>query len=177
MRNCLILILISFLSIACKNNDKQMPIATENSIIETPSKKLTINFTFKTNKADIFKIMMNNIEVDDLQKKNIQIFEEVIPTTQKDAIVAEFDANNISRNIIIDFGSKELKEVEIMSISVSYGNNHFSFDTAKEFDKYFAYNRFIEKEEDSKILKTKKVDGKHYPAITLRQNLINLLKK
>ena len=177
MQKFLLIFLVSVFSFSCKNSDKQ-----DSNIVDTKTeinlqKKFIVNFNFKTSKADIFKITMMNIEVDDLQKKNIEIFEDVIPSTTDDAIVAEFDANNISKNIVINLGNKQVKEVEIISISVSYGDNHFNFNTAKEFHKYFAFNRFVKKDEESKILTTQKVDGRHNPAISMKQNLIKLLNR
>lgn len=170
-----LLIFLTISNTACK--DKEEQISQETFKDKNTPKQLTINFNFKTNKADVFKIMMNNIEVNELQKKNIHVFEEVTPTTEDDIIRAEFDANNISKNILISLGNKEVKEVEIISISVSYGDNHFNFNTAKEFHEYFHFNRFVKKDEGSKTLTTQKVDGRHNPAISLKQNLIKLINR
>jgi len=172
----LIFIVLISLNFSCKNSGEEQVISQEKREA-TPSKQLSINFNFKTNQPDVFKIMMNNIEVDNLQKKNIQIFEDVIPSTNDDAIKADFDANNISNNIIIHLGNETVKEVEVKSILVAYGKNQLTITSAQDLNKYFAFNKFIKRDSTTKILETKRVDGKHNPSFRLRRNLINFLKK
>jgi len=140
-------------------------------------KSLTINFNFKTNKTDVFKIMMNNIQVDELQKKNVHIFENVVPSSSQDEIIGKFDAGDISRSIHIHLGNKERKEVEIVSIHLSYGENQINIATPEDLDKYFVFNKFIEKDPTSKKLKTIKINGQHNPVFSLKLNLINFLTK
>jgi hypothetical protein len=153
------------------------PITQEDTQAVATPKHLTVNFNFKTNKPDMFKIMLNNVEIDELQKKNIHIFENVIPSTEDDAITAKFDADNMSNNVVIHLGNKEVKEVEIKSILISYGNNQINISSPKDLDKYFVFNKFIEKDSTSNTLKTKRVNGQHNPAFSFKRNLINLLKK
>lgn len=177
MKTLKFLLVLICLCISCNTSEKKTSNISEIESTQIESRSLIIEFKFKTNKPDVFKIMMDNIEVDELQKKNIHVFENVTPTSKEDKIIAKFDANNMSKNIIINLGTKEIKEVEIINISISYGDNHYSFDTLNDIKKYFAFNRFIDVSEDNKKIKTKKVDGKHNPAISVRQNLIRLLKK
>lgn len=175
--NILLIIICVIALLSCNTAEKNTSSVSENNLAQVESKKLRIEFVYKTNKSDVFTIQMNNIEVDEIQKKNIHFFENVTPTTKDDRVVVEFDANNLSKTIIINLGHKEIKEVEILNISVSYGDNHYSFDTLNDIKKYFAFNRFIDVVEDSKTIQTKRVDGKHNPALSLRQNLIRLLEK
>jgi cupin superfamily acireductone dioxygenase involved in methionine salvage len=172
----IVLVLFVLLSFSCKNNNEKQIVSIDKKEV-IPQKQLIINFNFKTNKADTFMIMLNNIEVDELQKKNIHIFEDVVSSMAEDAIIAEFGNNNISNNIIIHLGNKTLKEVEVKSIFIAYGENQFSITSAEDLNKYFAFNKFIERDSTNKILKTKKVEGKHNPAFRLKRNLINILKK
>ncbi|OUS02406.1 hypothetical protein A9Q86_03940 [Flavobacteriales bacterium 33_180_T64] len=170
---CLVLLI---LTIGCKKK-------TDKIVLEEKKEEnieqiiLTINFNFKTSQPDVFKIMMNNIEVDELQKKNIHIFEEVVPSTSVDVIIAKFDADNFSKNIVFHLGNKTPKEVEVESILVAYGKNRFNINSAQDLNKYFAFNKFIERDSTSKILNTKRVDGKLNPTFRIKRNLINLLKK
>lgn len=177
MKKTVLLIVTTLIfSSACKDN-------TTNPINEAIKKEiiapkyLTINFRFKTNKTDTFKIMLSNIEVDELQKKNIYIFEDVIPSSGEDSIIAKFDPGNISNSITINLGNKEIKEVEIIEILVSYGSNGIKISTNKDIDKYLAFNRFIERDSTSNIIRTKKVDGLHNPGFSLKRKLINQLRK
>ncbi|WP_417874242.1 hypothetical protein [Xanthomarina gelatinilytica] len=173
-KRILLLLFVIILS-ACKEKSAQTAAQEGTKNFNTP-KQLTVDFNFKTNKADVFKIMMNNIVVDELQKKNIEIFENVIPSSNVDAIVAKFDPGNMSNNIVFHLGNKTIKEVEIKSILVSYGNNQYNISTAKDLSKYFVFNQFIERDSLSKKLIIKKVDGKLFPFFTMKQNLIKLLK-
>jgi hypothetical protein len=120
--------------------------------------------------------MLNNIVVDELQKKNIHFFEDVVPTSEEDAIVAMFDANNISNNIDINLGNKEVKNVEIKSVTISYGDMLFDLTSAEDFNKYLLFNKFIERDSTSKTLVTKRIDGKLNPTIRIKNNLMNQLK-
>ena len=121
--------------------------------------------------------MVNNIAVDELQKKNIHISEEVVPTSGIDEISANFGDNNISNNVLINFGNKEVKEVEIMDITVIFGNNQISLKTPEDQNRYLNFNKFIEKDTTSNKLRTKRVNGAHNPTIYFKRNLVNLLKK
>jgi hypothetical protein len=182
MKKTLLLILISLAFFSCKNEKQDKPSLNNNKLIGQDEevirpKEFLFELVYKTNQDDVFNIMMNNIEVDELQKKNIHIFENVITTTNKDIITAKFDAGNISNNIIVNLGNKEVKEVEIISILVSYGNNTININSPKDIDKYLAFNKFVERDSASNKIKTKKVNGEHRPVLVLKRNLINLLKK
>lgn len=167
---------IIFLNVSCNNNTKQKDVL-ENIEEETIQKQLTINFNFKTNKKDVFKIMLNNIIVDELQSKNIHIYEDVLPSTSFDAIEAKFDTNNISNTIVFSLGNEEVKEVEIKNILVTYGNNQVDIKSPDDLNKYIRFNKFIERDSSSNTLNTKRVDGKLNPSFRIKNNLINLLKK
>ena len=163
--------------IACKNNTKETEVKESTKQVQEIEKELVVKIRFKTNKKDIFRIMLNNVIVDDLQKKNIQVFEEVIPSTDVDQIIAKFDPDNISNNILINLGSKQVKKVDIESIFVSFGKNELNIKSAQDMSKYLVFNKFIDRDSTSTTLNTKKVDGKHNPVINFKRNVINLLKK
>ncbi|WP_439152751.1 hypothetical protein [Winogradskyella sp.] len=172
-----LLTLLATLSFSCNNLGNSKEDHAQNSKKIDIAKKLTIRFNFKTNKSDVFKIMMNNIEVDELQKKNIHIFEEVVPSTGDDTIVVEFDANNMSKQIVFHLGNKNEKELEIKSILVSYGNNQYNLSTVADINKYLIFNKFVERDSLSKNLKTIRLDGRLNPSFRIKNNLINLLKR
>ena len=178
MKNTVLILAIMMLFVACKK-EKPSNMVTEPTpiIIENDIKELIIKLSFKTNKSDVFKIMVNNIAVDELQKKNIHISEEVVPTSGVDKISANFGDNNISNNVLINFGNKEVKEVEIMDITVIFGNNQISLKTPEDQNRYLNFNKFIEKDTTSNKLRTKRVNGAHNQTIYFKRNLVNLLKK
>lgn len=178
MKKILLIILLSIfsLNISCKDKEEKPSREIIKEELNTP-KNLTINFSFKTNKADTFTIMLNNIKVDELQKKNIHIFEDVIASTGEDSILAEFDSDNISNNLIFSIGNKEVKELEIKSILILYGKKQFNISTPEDLNKYIIFNDFIVRDSTSLVLKTKKINGRHNPTFRIKNTLLNSLTK
>ena len=175
MNKIVLLILIIGFSYSCKesSNRKENNIEIENKLI---SKSLTVNFSFKTNKSDVFRIILNNIEVDDLQKKNINIFERVNPSNEFDRIIAKFDSDNLSNNLVINLGNKEQKEIKINTIEFAYDKNAIVI-TKSNFDKFLRVNQFIDYNKENFSIKTKRVNEKHSPSIIARKTLIDFLTK
>ena len=177
MKNIFLVVLVVFLSVACKEKPSESTaISSVEKTQEEPFKELLIVINFKTNKADTFKLMLNNIEVDDFQKKNIHIFEDVISTNTLDVISANFGINNISNQLHISLGNKEEKVVTIETINISYGKNSLSIESSKLKD-FFFFNKFISQDEATSEIKTKKVDGKHSPIMFIKKKAITELTK
>jgi hypothetical protein len=158
------------------NNAKNENTKAEVFAAPKEEKELVVKISFKTSKEDIFKITLNNIVVDELQKKSIQIYETVPPSSSFENIIAKFGVNNISNSIIFNLGNKEQKEIELNNIELSYGVNTIQITTSN-FNKYLRYNQFIDFNEDTFSLKTKRDKGKHNPVIFARKTLIDFLKK
>ena len=74
-------------------------------------------------------------------------------------------------------GNKTIKEVAIENILISFGKNQYNLVSAEDINKYLAFNRFIERDSLSKILKTIRVDGKLNPTFRIKNNLLNLLNR
>ena len=177
MKNGLLALLL-VLTIGCKSDTKENVTASDKTQVEVKSQtnELNVVINFKTNKADNFKISLNNIVVDEFQKKNVQVIEKVSPTTATDIIKAKFGANNISKNITINFGNKVVKEVEIESIELSFGSNTKSIK-ASDLSKNFTMNKYISFDETTFRITTQRVEGKHNPTITLKKTILNKLIK
>lgn len=172
----ILLIAVALTSFGCKKNSQNNTSHNSTNQIEKEKPSLSISLNYKTDKADVFKVLMNNIIIDEFQKKSIQFSEEVVPTSDFDNIKVDFDSDNISKNILIHLGNKVEKTVEIRDITVSYGNKVFKISNASDFNDFLIFNKFIEVDFDRKILRTKKVEGKLHPSFSLRQKLINQLK-
>lgn len=169
-------ILIISVNLSCKDNNSTETSSDVQEVFDIP-KQLIINFNFKTNKSDVFSISMQNIQVDDLQKKSIEIFESVVPSANDDAIIAKFDPENFSKDLVINLGDKEEKSVEIKSILISYGDNQINLTTPADLNKHLVFNRFINRDSLSNKLTTKRIDGRLNPAIRVKRSAINLLQK
>ncbi|MFK7781778.1 hypothetical protein [Psychroserpens sp.] len=168
------LIIISLFQ-SCNNSSKSSP--KESQTIQVQPKSLSIEFSFKTSQADEFKIMMNNITVDELQKKNIHIFEDVVPSTSDDVIVANFDPENLSKEIFCHLGNKVEKEVTIKGVLITYGDKQFNLTSTEDFNKHLDFNKFIERDSTSNKLSTKRVGGKLNPWFRIKNSLINQLQR
>ncbi|MFT4800474.1 MAG: hypothetical protein ACI93N_000232 [Flavobacteriaceae bacterium] len=163
--------LVTLVLISC-NNDKPQ-IEEKSEIIEEKAKELIVEIKFKTNKEDLFKLTLNNIIVDDFQSKRIVVTENVSPTSGIDTLIANF-GENISNVLNINFGNKELKEIEIESINILYGENKIKV-LPSELKKYFVLNKFVELDTSSNKLITRRVDNKFNPSINLKKKvLLNL---
>ena len=171
MKNIFIILLIVVFT-ACKSETKEE--VTTETTPEPVEKEFTFSVSFKTNKSDVFKLMMNNVEVDELQKKNIQVFETIHPTTTVDMFTAKF--GNMSKNIHFNLGNKEEKEIEIDNIQISYGNSSVTVKPA-ELNDYFLLNKFVTQDQSTFKIQTKKIDNAHYPTLILRAREINKLIK
>lgn len=177
MKNIILVVLIALFTFSCLNEQKKesKPIEVEKVKEKEIKKEFIVKINFKTNKEDSFKLMLNNIVVDEFQSKNILITERVAPSSNFESITANF-GENISKGFRVNLGNKEVKEVEISSIEISYGENKLSIN-ANELNSYFTFDRFVNYDTISNKFKTKRVDGKHTPTITLKTRKINLLNK
>lgn len=171
-----LLIVCLFFTIACNTETKEQAVKSEDKVETHIAKELEVVINFKTDKADEFKLLLNNIEVDEFQRKHSQVIEKVAPSSGTDEIVAKFGPNNISNNFSINFGTKEVSQIEIESIKMSYGKNELVV-TGSEIDDFFNINKYIDYDSANNKLNTKRVDGKYYPAINLKRKGINILRK
>lgn len=168
MKKVFFVALIFVLS-SCKN-DK---VETVKEVIQVEEvkevkKEFIVKIQFKTNKEDDFRLLLSNIEVDEFQKKNIQITEKVGPASQFETITANF-GENISGRFTINLGNKEVKEVEINSIKIIYGSNSIECSLA-DIEKHFFWNKYITIK-DNKIV-TVRMNKKHNPTLNLRKKYL-----
>lgn len=173
----LILVLLIVITAGCKNENKaeEQNTQAQTAEVEEPIKELIIEFQFKTNQEDEFKLMLNDIIKDDFQKKNIHILEKVIPTTSAESMTANF-GENISNNFQFNLGNKVPKEVEIFSMNVSYGSNSVQI-TPQNINDYFAVNnKYVQYDTVTNTLKTMKVEGRHFPTILMRSKTLRTLR-
>ncbi|MFD2542895.1 hypothetical protein ACFSSB_11245 [Lacinutrix gracilariae] len=177
MKKLALTFVVALIAFACKNEAKHSEIQeTINSKLIETSPELIVSIDFKTNKVDEFRLLLNNIKVDEFQKKNIQIIEKVSPSSSTDNIIAKFGENNISKLFLIVLGTKELKEVIIENIRLSYGKNNINIKPS-ELEKYFNFNKFIEFDSASNKILTKKVEGKHNPVLQLKPFALKKLEE
>lgn len=172
-RLLLVTICVAFI-IGCKNKETVKSITPDTHLEE--EKELVVDISFKTNKEDEFKLMLNDIVVDDFQKRNIHIIEKVFPNSIFESLSAKFKTDKLSKNFYINFGNKSEKEIVIEYINLSYGNNSIEIKP-EDIGEYFTLNKFIELDSISNNLRTYKRDGGLNPAIVLSRKVLNNLGK
>lgn len=164
------------LIVGCKSETKESAVKNDPAVVVEQIKELKVVINFKTNKEDEFKLLLNNVPVDEFQRKNVHVIEKVMPTSTTETVTAYFGENNISPSFNFNLGVKDNKEVEIESISMSYGPNSISMSGA-ELSEYFTINKYITQDSTTNKLTTQRVDGKYYPAMILRRKAYNALIK
>lgn len=180
MKNLLIILLLIF-TVSCKEESSNTEVQTieniEDSSAEQVIKQLRLGFSFKTNTEDVFKIMLNNITVDDLQTKSIHFTEQMPPMENFEEIVAVFDPNNFSQDLAISLGNAKVKEVILDKITISYGDKAVMASTVSEINDNIVFNKYIDFNQETKVLKTKKLDGQHFPTIIIRPRVLASLSE
>ena len=159
---------------ACKN-EKPAEEAESNPVVEAePVKEFVVEMNFKSNTEDEFKLMLNNVEVDEFQRKNIHVLEKVIPTTSEESLSANF-GENYSTDFQINLGNKTPKEVEFISMTVKYGDRAIQI-SRQNLNEYVAVNnKYVAYDSISGILKTSMVDGRHFPTVIMRKKTLRSL--
>ena len=178
MKKIVLVCVVALLAFACKNEAKETT-QKETKVVVKKAKsnpELKVTISFKSNKADEFKLTLNNVIVDEFQKKNVQVIEKITASNKIDELTASFGENNISKNFVIGLGNKVVKEVEIENITLTYGDNT-QVIKALDLPKHFVFNKFTSFNEAALKINTKKVDGKHAPALILKAKTLNNLKK
>jgi hypothetical protein len=172
----LFLTLLLIAALACKSDSKKKLNVEAQTEAKEQEKELTVIINFKTNKPDDFKLMLNNIVIDEFQKKNIHIIETVASSTSFEPFRANFGKRNISNYLVFNLGNKEQKEIKINTIEFTYGENTILINKSN-FNKFLRVNQFIDYDKNNFSIKTKQVEGKHNPSIFARKTLIDFLKR
>lgn len=179
LKKILFTLCIMALWLSCKeegnksSQEKENNVNTEKKIPQ--EKALSVTISFKTNKADKIRVVMNGIEIDEFQKKSISIIEDVEATTDLDRIVANFDEGNFSRNLMINLGQKGNKAIDIERMIFSYGTKEIVIDK-QNYDKYLKHNHFVERDSLTNRFTIKQTNKKPFtPLIYSRQTLLNEL--
>ncbi len=180
-RIVLVLFCLTFV-FSCKNEETQKEKAkvekTIEPLVEVESNKksnhkLTLAIQYKSDVNDIIQCAYNNIRLDEnLQKANYLLSDSL-------------KADKVSTNIFKMFGDfvplvvqlklgKKPKTILVNNITLKYEDIAINIDGA-DLNKYFVFNKFIEYDSKTKIIKTKMIDKKHAPNFSLRRSYINKL--
>jgi hypothetical protein len=168
-----LLVLFSF---AC-NQDKSeksgesIEPEVEEVITQKPN-KLIFEVELTTTEPDDFRLLANEVFLNNNQFMDISITHK-LNANETSKVMQFVFPENIKPDFQLGFslGTKKTKSVEIKSINLSYGDVVYNV-IPSELVKYFRTNKFIDYNEESGALTTKKIDGKHNPIIFLRKNFL-----
>lgn len=135
-------------------------------------KEFKVEMSFKSNREDIFKIMLNNIVVDEFQSKSIHFNEKILATTNEDKIEVNF-GDNKSKLLLINFGNKNEKTIDISNLKLSYNQKDIII-TSESISNHFLLNKFVSINDKYQLV-TKTVNGQHNPVIVLKVKTLNEL--
>jgi hypothetical protein len=175
MRKIVLVFFIASIGLACKNEQKSSEKPVDIEQVKEKKKEFIVTMSFKTNKEDSFNLRLHNIVFDEFQTKNITITEKVSSSSGYDSLTANF-GENISNSFSITFGNKEVKEIEIASMSISYGDKIIEV-SPENVSNYFVFTKYISQDTISKKLVTKKIGNTHTPTIILKGRQLQNLQK
>ncbi|HMC00677.1 MAG TPA: hypothetical protein VKN14_06545 [Flavobacteriaceae bacterium] len=174
MKRRILLLIIVLISFGCKTDSNEKKKQDEVEKETDLKKEFVVKMKFKTNRSDNIKMVLYNIISDEYQNKYIVINESIVLTSEMDMLTANF-GENISDNFRINFGEKEIKEIEIESIELSFDKNTLLIEPS-EIINYFDFNEYIVQDPISYKLQTKRIEEKLHPIIYLKPQYMRELQ-
>lgn len=171
MKKFLLVLLCLTLFTSCKNEKDSNTKGTIVSVVEPSRLQLKINC--KSDKPDVLQCAFNRIEFKNNREGNYIITDKIATSQESKLYNFEMFDDNIVTLLQVKFGKQE-KNVVVDNIILKYGKTIITIK-GNEIDKYFAFNKFIEYSPENSIIKTLKIDGKHFPSMTLKKGHINKL--
>lgn len=175
MKKIILVGLVILFTFSCSNEPKKESKPIEIEKVKETKKEFIVKISFRTNKSDSFILMLNNIVIDEFQRKDINIKEEVSQASNFELITANF-GESISESFRINIGNKEVKNVEIDFIKISFGEKKLEM-SSRELGNYFSFNDFVSYDTINSKFETRRIEGKHYPFLILKKEFMISLTK
>jgi len=169
MKKCLIILAI--IAIGCTKELKKEDTVPVKIEVE---REFKVKIKYRTNKVGVFKLALYNIFPSETQSRWIQINEEVEATTAMENLKANF-GKNISNSFRIELGNKQVRKVEFELIEIFFGDKKIRI-TPEELSTHFKFNEYLDIEENTFAIQTKRVNDKLNPIITLKKEFLEELK-
>ena len=168
-RTKVLMIFVFVLAFSC--NEQKTEKATEVENTEKPvekPKKLIFDIDLETSSPDDFRLFANNIFMNNSQFMNLSVSHKLNSNETAKKMHFEFP-EGVQPDFQIGFalGIKNEKTVKINSIAISYGDIEYSVPS-NDLVKYFRWNQFVEYNNETGAITTKKVDNKLNPILFLR---------
>lgn len=168
--------LLVLLTLSCSGNQKQK-IVEKKQELEVLANKLVFDIDLETTKPDDFRLIANNVFLNNSQFMDISIIHKLNNNETSKKIHFEFpEGVQPDYQIGFSLGVKNVKEVKINNIVLSYGDLVYNI-TPSNFSKYFRLNRFLKYNEETGTLKTQKIENKLNPIFFLRKPFISKIQE
>ncbi len=170
--------LLVLLLLSCGGNqEEQKVIKNTNKEPElSKPKTLIIELEIETDSPEDFKLIANDIFLNNGQSMDLYITQRINPNETSKKIRFELPDNIVPDfNIGISLGTKKEKEVKINNVDISIGSLSYQINS-NNLITYFRPNKFVDYDDESGALKTKTVDGKHNPMIFLRKRYVDKIE-
>ncbi|MDU8884652.1 hypothetical protein RXV94_00670 [Yeosuana sp. MJ-SS3] len=167
-------VLLILLSLSCKDNNKtEIPTAQNIEEETSNTNKLIFEIDLKTSEPDDFSLFLNDIFLNNSQFMNISIKSKLNSNETEKVLHFEFpEGIKPDRQMFLALGTKKEKEVQINSITISYGDLEHVI-TKGNLLQYFTMNKYVEYNSETNTLTTKSVDNRHNPIIFVRPKILD----
>ena len=155
-----------------QSNTNQVNLNDNQEVVKKPN-RFKFDIDLETSISDDFRLITNKVFLNNNQFMDLSILHKLNPNETAKKIHFELPEGVLpDYQIGFSLGVKHVKEVKINSIKVSYGEIEYNV-SQDELIKYFRLNQFVEYNNETGVLTTKKVGNKHNPMIFLRNNFLN----
>lgn len=147
----------------------------ETEEVKAPS-KLVFEIDLETTQPDDFKFFANDVFLNNNQFMNISINQKLNSNETSKSMRFEFP-ENIKPDVQLGFslGTKKVKDVKITKSTLSYGETEFVV-TPEEFNDFYTFNRFIDYNEETQTLQTKKIGNQYNPMLFVRRKILDSIQ-
>jgi ASC-1-like (ASCH) protein len=175
MKN-IFLAMLTLVLISCSNEKpkvEEKPETIEEKVEVVKPTKFSIELRLKYSESEEIKLSASNIFINNSRTMNISVIQKMGKTESFKTVVLDFPENiNPDEQITLSLGTKKPKSIEFENIKIKNGEIEFDL-TPQELNDYFSFNKFIVYSQETGIITTKKVDGRHNPILLLRKKIID----
>ncbi len=148
---------------------KESQKTTDDVISVENNNQLVVEVDLETSVTENMRLIVPNIFLNNGQYMDLYIMQHFNANEKSKTIRFQLPKNVVPDfNMGLSLGSKEVKEVNIKSIKISFNEITFNINS-ENITTYFKTNKFVDFDKEQKTFKTKKVDGKHNPILFLRK--------
>ncbi|WP_452221589.1 hypothetical protein [Lacinutrix salivirga] len=161
------------LVVGCKQEEAKKEVTPVQQKVKEPS-KLVITIDSKTDTKDNIQCVFSKIELNTNNQKGAYVItESIMPNETFSVSKFEMFGDYVTGNVQLRLGNSP-KKLTVNKMVFKYEDKEIIVN-GNDVKRYFAANKYVKIENDSNIVETISIGGKHSPTLTLRQGFINRL--